>query len=337
MHTKILFLFILLHCSWQSIADCRVNDSLSSALFTEDACAPLPPPDFLDVTQLTSNSITVDWGYFVMPNGTPHFKVEIEDLTVGNLVVIDYTSNFTYTATGLIPGHKYQVCIAASTCPGPGDYGDYICTVADTPVIVIEDIVQRGCEEYNFESFPAGQQEVIQIPLSQPDNVNVISFYMQNTGGNAVTEFNLWAYCENHVEFHQEAYNDVVRDPDFTSQGVDAEGIVYYVESLEESWLLISEPEYIPTGDYINITITYFLSTSKGMCAHNKGDYYECPDTYDSEKIGSSYFVKSINNPPIHRLYHHPNLSPLPHPRTHSLTTSSVLSLGRGEPGTMGC
>lgn len=102
---------------------------------------PLPPPDKLWITSITSTSISVEWT--VVPNAQM-YQVELIDLSTGLTVATLLTQEVEATFGGLTPGTWYRVNVRASSCED-GPFGNAIKIDGQTSIIIVDVIIQQQC------------------------------------------------------------------------------------------------------------------------------------------------------------------------------------------------
>ena len=90
--------------------------------------APSAPPTFVNVSEVTSSSITVHWGPVdcIHRNGDiTGYSVQYEEMESGSIQTMSVTSSVTeVTISSLVPSTTYSIQVAAETSAGVGNYSD---------------------------------------------------------------------------------------------------------------------------------------------------------------------------------------------------------------------
>jgi hypothetical protein len=241
------------------------------------SCEEAPPPDFLNITGLTSTSVTVEWGYNFPPSEPRFYEVEIYDFTDGTTVITEQVgNNTTYTKTGLSSGHHFLLSVVASTCE-TGDFGEPIYIEFWTPDIIVDDVTQNSNNDFGPSQLLYGDYQIPILP-SDPSQVQVKTFMVvSNIDNSTFSIYSLWMKCDNSMYLQQEDWAEVIRDPAFNIQGVDVPQVVYYNENTGQPMITVYSPEIDLYGNFV-VPVTYHEPVIQSISVINDGIYYPCDE-----------------------------------------------------------
>lgn len=172
---------------------------------------PLPPPGWINATDITENSITIEWD---ANSGGLWYKITRFDVTNGiglPDVFVPGTTN-TYTSTPHAPGTTIQFGVSATSCDDQGSdmYGNEIMATYTTTWIVVDDIASFTVPGVPIDNTTiwSGYDKTIHVTnaaASSPEvEVTKVKVYFTGLTGVKYAEFLTWSQCST-------AYSSAIR------------------------------------------------------------------------------------------------------------------------------
>lgn len=171
---------------------------------------PLPPPGWINATDITENSITIEWE---SDGGAVWYKVTRFDVTNGIALpdVFVPGSTNTYTSTPHAAGTTIQFGVSATSCDTQAidQYGEETTALLTTTWIVVDVIASfsaPGTPSGNYQILPNGPSGSTDVPISviNADEgtplVRVTKTKVKFTDKHGVVryaEFLTWSHCSN--------------------------------------------------------------------------------------------------------------------------------------------
>ncbi|MBK8554723.1 MAG: hypothetical protein IPL65_02610 [Lewinellaceae bacterium] len=121
------------------LANINITKSLASQLPPCEA----PPVSYLNVSNITTTSAYLDWGYYNPPGGSVTFKVDMYDVTTQTNLPSAFTPGLSYLYSGLTDGHEYIAYVSGTFCYPGGPFGDSISNSFSTPTIIIDLVLEN--------------------------------------------------------------------------------------------------------------------------------------------------------------------------------------------------
>ncbi|MBK7938170.1 MAG: T9SS type A sorting domain-containing protein [Lewinellaceae bacterium] len=223
---------------------------------------PLPPPEWLMITNTTTSSISVAWqpipGQLIV-----EYKVSTFNITTQTSLPDQYTNATAMTLSNLPAGNEFSIEVRASSCAG-GPYGLPIYVIGRTNFIITDDLVQ-ACPSGQGINRNSGHVTPINITPANNQNPTTEAYKFTVEYGNSIVELSVWADCNYWPRVKETFMQNVTRYPEGSGFQTDH---VEYILPDQTKLITLDNPEYTSFSNKTTLYVSYYQdNVSEKQCS----------------------------------------------------------------------